>query len=336
MKNAEGETVTIPEGQTKVWNYHPNLPLANSPVFRWPPRLIFVLNWFRRAWLDVSSATIWTALAFISWYWLAPDLKSASDLAPGWVAGLLLRNFVYVLVVAGGLHYLLYTRRWQGERLQFDLRPIARGHKAFTFSDQVKDNMFWTLVWGVPTWTAYEVLYLWGVGNGFAPLVSFASNPVWFVLMFWFVLLWKGFHFYWIHRLIHWPPLYRIAHAVHHRNLNTGPWSGISMHPVEQVLYFSTLLVHFIVPSHPVHFLFHAFAMALNPALSHSGFDALLIKDKRKLEMGEFFHQLHHRYFECNYGTPEMPWDKWFHTFHDGSEKDTLATRTRKQTMYGP
>ena len=49
--------------------------------------------------------------------------------------------------------------------------------------------------------------------------------------------------------------------------------------------------------------------------------------------MGDFFHQLHHRYFECNYGTIEMPWDRLFGTFHDGSGAATRRTRDRKRRM---
>ena len=37
--------------------------------------------------------------------------------------------------------------------------------------------------------------------------------------------------------------------------------------------------------------------------------------------MGDFFHQLHHRYFECNYGELTSPLDKWFGSFHDGTQK---------------
>ena len=50
--------------------------------------------------------------------------------------------------------------------------------------------------------------------------------------------------------------------------------------------------------------------------------------------MGDFFHQLHHRYFECNYGTVEMPWDRWFGSFHDGTAQATADTRARKKRMY--
>ena len=29
------------------------------------------------------------------------------------------------------------------------------------------------------------------------------------------------------------------------------------------------------------------------------------------------YHYLHHRFFECNYGTSGTPWDKMFGTFRD-------------------
>lgn len=65
-----------------------------------------------------------------------------------------------------------------------------------------------------------------------------------------------------------------------------------------------------------------------------TGYEDLLIRDKRRLALGAFYHQLHHRYYECNYGNQEMPWDRWFDTFHDGSETATLDTRARKKRMY--
>ncbi|MEM6624575.1 MAG: sterol desaturase family protein, partial [Pseudomonadota bacterium] len=54
---------------------------------------------------------------------------------------------------------------------------------------------------------------------------------------------------------------------------------------------------------------------------SHTGYEAFLVKDKQWLALGTFHHQMHHRYFECNYGNLEMPWDRWFGSFHDGTEE---------------
>ena len=139
-------------------------------------------------------------------------------------------------------------------------------------------------------------------------------------------------HFYWIHRWLHWPPLYKLAHALHHRNTNVGPWSGLSMHPVEHLLFFSSVLIHWIIAAHPIHILFHMQHQALTAATSHTGFEGLLVKDKNRLALGTFHHQMHHRYFECNYGNLEVPWDRWFGSFHDGTEEahERMKVRRRK------
>ena len=52
-------------------------------------------------------------------------------------------------LVAGSLHYLLYIRKSQGNKLKFDKRDLTKKNKNFLFSDQVKDNMFWSLTSGV-------------------------------------------------------------------------------------------------------------------------------------------------------------------------------------------
>ena len=46
-------------------------------------------------------------------------------------------------------------------------------------------------------------------------------------------------HFFFIHRLIHTPFLYKHVHSVHHNSINPSPWSSLSMHPVESALYFA-------------------------------------------------------------------------------------------------
>ena len=68
--------------------------------------------------------------------------------------------------------------------------------------------------------------------------------------------------------------------------------------------------------------------------MTHTDYEDLLIKNKRSNAYGRFYNALHHRYFECNYGNQEMPWDRWFGTFHDGSTKATEETRARKKKMY--
>ncbi|XDZ66523.1 sterol desaturase family protein [Alphaproteobacteria bacterium LSUCC0684] len=315
------------------WNHVPPVPIGVSPLFSLPLDLSAILRWTARQWLVVTERSILILISLLSWIFFQPSLEVTATLSPDWIALLYIRNLVLMIAVAGGLHLYFYGRKRQGDRLRYDTRDLSDMKKLFSFNSQFADNVFWTLVSGVTVWTFYEVLMFWAMGNGYTPVLLWADNPLWFVLLFLLTPIWISFHFYWVHRWLHWPPLYRLAHALHHRNTNIGPWSGLSMHPVEHVIFFSSILIHFILPSSPVHILFHMQHQSLTAATSHTGYEALLMKDKKHLALGTFHHQMHHRYFDCNYGNLEMPWDKWFGSFHDGTESSHSAFRERRRRL---
>ena len=222
----------------------------------------------------------------------------------------------------------------QQKLLKFDAIDLKKNNSLFSIKNQVWDNMFWSLASGVTVWSMYEIIIMWGFANGYGFMFDFSDNRVWFVALFFLLPFWQAFAFYWIHRALHWPPLYRIAHVVHHRNTNIGPWSGNSMHPIEHVLWLSSVLIHLVIASHPIHVLFFQLSQVISAITNHSGFESIMVRDKNKIAMGDFFHQLHHRYYECNYGSIETHWDKLFGTFHDGTDEGLEITRRRKREMH--
>ena len=318
----------------REWNYVPDLPLADPSVFRWPPNPRYLAKWFARNWLTLSERVLMALLAIALWYFAYPSLATAKTFAIGWVFQVWAVNMAMMILIAGGLHWYFYIRRGQEKRLKFDHRDQSRNNRLWDFSDQVRDNMFWSLGSGVAQITAFQALTMWMMANGHIPTITFESNPVWFVVALILLPIWSAFHFYWAHRLLHVPVLYKHFHSLHHRNVNIGPWSGLSMHPVEHFIYLTTLLVHWVVPSHPIHLYFHVIYQGPGAAMTHAGYEDLLIRDKRRLALGTFYHQLHHRYYECNYGNQEMPWDRWFGTFHNGTAEGTAETRERRRRMY--
>jgi len=320
-------------GFADKWNHIPQVPVGVSPMFALPPNFGAILRWTLRQWLVVTERSILVVISLLSWLFFQPSLEVTATLSADWIAALYIRNLLLMVAVAGGLHLYFYSRKTQGDALRYDKRDLADQKKIFSFKNQLADNMFWTLASGVTIWTLYEVLMFWAMGNGYAPVLYWSDNPIWFILLFLLTPIWISFHFYWVHRWLHWPPLYRLAHALHHRNTNVGPWSGLSMHPVEHVIFFSSILIHFILPSSPVHILFHMQHQSLTAATSHTGYEAMLIKDKKHLALGTFHHQMHHRYFDCNYGNLEMPWDKWFGSFHDGTEESHDAFKQRRRKL---
>jgi sterol desaturase/sphingolipid hydroxylase (fatty acid hydroxylase superfamily) len=104
--------------------------------------------------------------------------------------------------------------------------------------------------------------------------------------------------------------LYKAIHSLHHRNTNPGPWSGLSIHPGEHVLYFSAVVLHWVVPG-------------------HSGFERIEVGEG-SVATGGYAHYLHHKYFEVNYADGAIPLDKWFGSFHDGSPEADAAMRRRR------
>ncbi|WP_192258157.1 sterol desaturase family protein [Mesorhizobium caraganae] len=325
--------VTLPGKAT--WNYRPNLPLEDKSIFNLRRGPLEGLKLIWNSWLPISDRLIVVGVSFLTWYYLSPTLETARTFSLDWVAAVYLRNLAMIVILAGGMHLYLYTFKMQGDRLRYDVRPFHKKNALFTFSSQFLDNVFWTIASGVTVWTTYEVLGLWCYANGYMPMLTFTAHPVWFVL--WFVLLplYGVFHFYWIHRVLHWGPLYNRFHSLHHRNVNVGPWSGMSMHPIEHLIYLTSIVIHFVLASHPIHFIFHLQSKVLLAVSSHAGYESVTAGEHSDtgLKVGDFFHQLHHRYFECNYGEPEVPCDKWFGTFHDGSEEATARTRVRTKEM---
>ena len=316
------------------WNHVPDaLPLKVNPLWQWPLNLRAAFDWWWRGWFPMTVSLVIVGLSVGLWLFASPSLNTAAT--PGhWIPGIWLRNLVIVALLAQGLHLVLYRWKWQGSAKKYDPRPYPRKGRVFTFGDQYIDNVFWALASGVTIWTMFETLILWAMANGLATIWSWSEGPIWFIAIFLLIPPWESLYFYAIHRLLHSRLLYRF-HALHHRNTDVGPWSGLSMHPVEHLLYFGTALIHFIVPTHPVHLICHLMFFGLYAIVTHSGFEGLWRNGKKRLHLGNFHHQMHHRFFEVNYGTLEIPMDKLFGTFHDGTEagdammKERLKTRTR-------
>ncbi|WP_299165328.1 sterol desaturase family protein [uncultured Tateyamaria sp.] len=316
------------------WNHRPPTPIAQNPLFQWPPRPMAIFRWYAAFWFEISTTTLCLVLALLAYFLILPPLEAMQSLEWGWAMRVWLANLVPQCLIAGALHHWLITARKQGDASKFDPRDQNRSNGTFTFNNQVLDNMFWHIASGITLWSAAQILVFWAMANGWAPTFMFPDNPVWFVMCFVLIPIWSSFHFYWIHRALHWPPLYKLAHSLHHRNVNIGPWSGIAMHPVEHLMFYTNFAIHLIVPSHPLHLMFHGYVQSTHPVFSHSGFEELVVNETPQMRMGVFFHQLHHRYFECNYGTVEMPWDRWFGSYHNGTGQATEEARARKTQMY--
>jgi hypothetical protein len=198
--------------------------------------------------------------------------------------------------------------------------------------------MFWTFS-GVVIWTIFENIfcYLWATDrlSYISDFVSFntTEGKIKFVLALMGVPIWRSWHFYFAHRLLHFGPLYQHVHSLHHRNTDVEPFSGLCMHPIEHLYYYSCILPSLLFICSPFAFLWNGVHLLLSPAASHSGWEDHFQSDA--------FHYFHHRYFECNYaGLDAAFMDVLFGTFRDSfNEKfDEVGPTPRedaKSTLQG-
>lgn len=312
-------------------NWSPAEPIVSAPISVWPLEPAKILKWlFSWPGYIWPENLLWLSISLFTWVYLTPELASMSNFELWWVLILLARNFALVALLFGGMHYFLYTRKTQGDRLRFTTKPFPTNGKRFKFGNQVQDNMFHTLVYGVPVMTAYEAITYWLFANNYIGFVDM-TNPIafwgWFAVLLLLAPIIHSVHFYCGHRLLHVRFLYKHFHSLHHNNVQVGPWSGLSMHPVEHIIYFSTVVVQWLVALHPLNALYQIHLAALQPAPGHCGFQKMNVCRGLDVAAGSYFHYQHHKYFECNYGGSLMPLDKWFGTFHDGTEAANVRWR---------
>jgi sterol desaturase/sphingolipid hydroxylase (fatty acid hydroxylase superfamily) len=309
-------------------DWGPSAPLETNPLLAFPPKLGKVVRWFPGYFLP------WNVLFFVLgsalWLWLTPSVQTLKTLSPGWILYLLARNCAIVLVIYGGLELRLYKQRRQSNHFKYNGRwPAEQANKGFMFKSQTKDNIVRTFASGLPIWTAYEVFGLWMFANRYGPWRTFGDHPVWLIGFGLLLPAFHELHFYCIHRLIHVPFLYKHVHSVHHQSINPTPWSSLSMHPIEHLLYWSDSLIHLVLPSHPLLLLYHLNITGTGAVVGHVGFDKIEVGDERGVDTHAYAHYLHHKYFRVNYADGTTALDKLFGSWHDGTPEADVNMRAR-------
>jgi sterol desaturase/sphingolipid hydroxylase (fatty acid hydroxylase superfamily) len=312
----------------KRGDWRPNAALQVGPLLDFPWSAARVLKWLPSYFLPWN--VVFFAISTLIWFYLTPPRETLQTLDWSWILFLYARNSLLILLLYGALELRLYIKRSQGNRFKYNgMFPADKPSDAFMFKSQNIDNVIRSFASGLPIWTAYEVLMLWAWANGIGPWTTFGDNPVWLIAFALVIPLIHELHFFCIHRLIHVPVLYRWVHSVHHNSVNPSPWSSLSMHPVEHLLYWSDSLIHLILPSHPLLLLYHLQVTGTGAVIGHVGFDKAETGRGGAVDTHAYAHYLHHKYFEVNYSDGMLPIDKWIGTWHDGTPNGDALMQAR-------
>ena len=98
------------EREAERWNHRPPTPLAQNPLFQWPPKPGAIFKWYAAFWLEASTTTLCFILALIAYFAILPPLETMQSLEWGWVMRVWLANLVPQCLIAGTLHYWIHRR----------------------------------------------------------------------------------------------------------------------------------------------------------------------------------------------------------------------------------
>ncbi|MEM6413420.1 MAG: sterol desaturase family protein [Pseudomonadota bacterium] len=213
-------------------------------------------------------------------------------------------------VIAG----LFYAGLW--------MRPADRvqAHRLTTKTPQrsvviheIKMSITSSAIYGVPGALVYMI---WDAGgtaiyNEINGLLGLAYIP----LSLFIYLFAHDTYFYWTHRAMHHPKLFKATHLTHHRSRPPTPWAAFSFHPWEAALSAWLLpLMTFFIPIHGGAVLFLLVLMTYCSVANHAGWEIL----PRFITNGFFgqhlitarHHNVHHTNYQANFALYFRFWDK--------------------------
>ena len=161
-----------------------------------------------------------------------------------------------------------------------------------------------------------------GSGPQLFPLGPLSPGWTYFLASVALIVLIHDTYFYWTHRLMHHPRLFRLMHRTHHLSINPSPWAAYSFSPWEAFVQAGIApLVLFTLPTHPLAFsIFMLWQISFN-VLGHCGYELFPTWFVRSwlgcILNTATHHAQHHETNRANFSLYFNLWDRLLGTNHD-------------------
>lgn len=248
-----------------------------------------------------------------------------STIPQGFMTGLLLNGTLIVLA------YYFFWKHFKKRLKNWKIELKGRVDRAQIIAEL--KNSVGTLMVGA---TFSSIVIFLGTQGYTEIYIDFSKHPIWLSISGFFILLiiddtW----FYWMHRLMHHPSVYRYVHKVHHESIDVNPFTAMSFHWIEAfLLSFWILPVSLYLPVYAPTLLAVQLWGALDNIKAHLGYEIYptnFNKSWLRFLTSSTQHNMHHSKFQGNYGVHFRFWDKLCGTEFSDYEQNYDRIQERKR-----
>ncbi len=236
--------------------------------------------------------------------------------------------FRYFLIagLAFFMFYVLFKKPFQPRRIQSGF-PKSKEYGRDIIYSLVTVLIFATMATLV-FWVLFPWTNLYRDSDKFGTVYYFLTFPMMFLI--------HDTYFYWIHRLMHTPRLFKHVHLIHHKSTNPSPWTSYAFHPLEAILEAGIIpVIAFTLPVHISGLILFLLFQFIYNVYGHLGYE-LYPRNFHKTKVGRWIntgtaHNLHHKQFTGNYGLYFLFWDRWMGTLrknYDAEFEKVTAGKT--------
>jgi sterol desaturase/sphingolipid hydroxylase (fatty acid hydroxylase superfamily) len=205
------------------------------------------------------------------------------------------------------------------------LAPVLKGRKIRPDTAPMRQHLIelFCSVRSVAVFSTVALLSLGleRAGAFYAPTWREDASVAWIVISFALTVLAHDAYFYWAHRIMHRPQLFRAFHRRHHLSHNPTPFTAYSFDLGEAAVMalFTPLWLLAVPVAWPAFAAFMIHQIARN-VMGHCGYELFpSTRDGRPLfgwMSTVTHHDLHHAQAGYNYGLYFTWWDRWMGTEH--------------------
>jgi len=257
-----------------------------------------------------------------------PDLAD-----PKWFLAATLIVFAVVVgryFLISGVFYLAFYV-WQKEKWK-PRKVSQRTYPPQQFRKEIIRSTLTSILFGL---SGALLLLMWqkGVARIYEDIHAY---PLWWMpVSLAIALVLQETYYYWLHRWMHHPSVYRVVHQWHHDSQIASPWTAFSFHPIEGLIQAIFLpLILLFLPMNVWVLVAMLLIMSFSSVINHLDIEIYPEWFARvpllRTLIGATHHALHHKQFRYNYGLYFTWWDKWQRTespFYDALFHEKAARR---------